>query len=394
MSSLENDSVVSGASFGQAPNSEQNIVGSANPLQVSSLTATVEPHAMEEHGHHPPAQDNGTHPIQSENNQNPQIESHGWLEPPTQKVEASLFIRVPGQPHAYSPWGVITPPAQNTTGNFANSGASALPQPEFWAPLAQSNQPNMQTPAAPNLAWGTGLVQNNSSAPALRSENSNAGWVPVQANSNMGWVGAAPGTTNITWGATVQLSAPGNANSGWANATGNLGSSIQGQMPGNANPGWVAPPGNSGVQGMVMGGANPGWVAPVGNVGSAVQVPAPGNGWALPAANQGPPVQVAPSGNTSQGWGAPPGNQGTWGSSGQRDNGSQIGDSGFGDSRSSGSQVGDSGYGNRRPWNRQSSFGSRGRGPDRYNIPKDVLCPYNTNGRCIKGSRCNYIHEG
>ncbi|XP_027163389.1 zinc finger CCCH domain-containing protein 19 [Coffea eugenioides] len=391
MNSLENDSVVSGIRFGQATNSEQNILGSVNSSQIPSLAATGEPRTLEEHGHHP-AQTNGSHPIQSGNNQTPRIESHGWLGPPTQKVEPSNFVPMPGQSHGYGPWGVISPQAQNPTGNFATTGAPALPQPEFWGPPAQSNQPNMQTPAMPNLAWGTGLIENNSSASVLRSENSSTGWAPVQTNPNMGWTGVAPGTTNISWGATVQVPAPGSANHGWASASGNVGSSVQGQMPSNVISGWVAAPGNSGVQGMVLGGANPGWIAPGGNVGSAVQVPVPGNGWAMQTGNQGAPVQVAPSGNTSQGWGAPPGNQGTWGSSGQKDKGSQVGDSGFGDSRPKGPQVGDSGYGNRRPWNRQSSFGSRGRGP--YNAPRGVLCPYNTNGKCRKGSHCNYIHEG
>ncbi|KAL3515102.1 hypothetical protein ACH5RR_022004 [Cinchona calisaya] len=391
MNSIQNNSVISGTSFGQAPNSEQNIVAS---VQVPLLSATEESRALEEHGHHPPAQDSGTHQIHSGNNQNPHIEGNGWLGHPTQKAEPSPFVPVAGQPHAFNPWGAITPQTQNPAGSFANSGASALPQPEFWAPQAQSNQFNMQTPAVPNLAWGTGLVENNSSSPALRPENSNTGWATVQANPNMGWVGAAPGTTNVNWGATIQGQAPSNANPGWANTTGNLGPSIQGQMSGNVNPGWVAQPGNPGVQGMVLGGANPGWTAPVGNVGSAVQVPVPGSGWALPTGNQGAPVQVAPSGNASQGWGASPGNQGTWGNSGQKDKGYQVGDSGFGDSRPKGSQVGDSGYGNRRPWNRQSSFGSRGPRPERYSARKDVLCPYNTNGKCRKGSHCNYIHEG
>ncbi|KAL3539024.1 hypothetical protein ACH5RR_002390 [Cinchona calisaya] len=126
---------------------------------------------------------------------------------------------------------------------------------------------------------------------------------------------------------------------------------MQGQMPGNVNFGLVAPPRISGVQGLAPGDANTGWATLSGNVGSAVEVPAPGNGWALPTGNQGAPLQGTPSVNTNQGWGAVPGNQGTWGSEQYRRRGN------FSSLMDIGSQAGDSRY--HRPWSRQSSFGSR-----------------------------------
>ncbi|CAI9103718.1 OLC1v1002255C1 [Oldenlandia corymbosa var. corymbosa] len=317
-------------------------IGSGHALQATSLAHTGEARSMEDLGHHLRAQDN-PNGIPLISNQNSQTESHGWGGPPMQKVESNPLTPVPGQQQqAYNQWGsAITPPAQNPV----------MPQPEFWG---QSNQTNMQTPPPlPNVGWGTGphAETNSPAAPALRPDNSTTGWAP-----NMGWVAPPQGPPNMNWGSTVQGPAPGNANSGWVAAPGDAGSSIPGQIPGNVNSGWVAQP--------VAVPSAAGWGAPGGNVGPGGPVPAPGSGWGP----MGPGNQGGPS---NQGWGAPPGNQGGWGN---------------------GSQGGDPGYGGGRPWNRQSSFGRRG-GNDLRNVPRDILCPYNTHGRCRKGNRCNYIHS-
>ncbi|KAL3539025.1 hypothetical protein ACH5RR_002391 [Cinchona calisaya] len=203
MNSLEKDYVISGTSFGQAPKFYQNVIGSVNSLPIPLLFTTGEPHALEDHT---PAQDSGDHPIQPANSQNPRNESHGWLAPFSQKAEPNSFVPLPGQPHSHGPWGVSIPLAQNYAGT--------LPQSQFWGTLAQSNQPIMQTPALPNLGWGTGLVENNSSTPTFRPENSNTVWATAQPNPNMGRVRATSGTTNINWGATIQGPALGNANCG------------------------------------------------------------------------------------------------------------------------------------------------------------------------------------
>lgn len=390
------EQLMRGLEIARTANTENTGIGSGISLPISSLTSAGKPHAVEKHNLLP--QENSGISIQPVNTQNPRVETHGWGGPPTQRAETNTSVPVPGQPQAYSPWGAATSVIQNPAGSFPDSGASTLPQTELWRPPVQGNQSNMQPAGGPNPAWGPGLMENNSSTPALRPENPNAGWAAMQQGTpNVGWVGTVSGPTNMNWGGTttVQGLAPGSANPNWSMGPVNMGPAIQGPMPGNVNPAWVAPPGNPGVQGVGPGGGgNPGWVAPVGNMAG----PVPGNGWALPPANPGAPVQAPPPppGNPNHGWGAPPGpppgNQGLWGNEQHQGGGK------FSGQRDMGSRGGDSGYGGGRPWNGQRSYGNGGSGggnaggPFRHIHKRDTLCPYNLNGRCKKGNRCDYLH--
>lgn len=367
-----------------------NIENTGNGSRISLLISSTKPgdpqHAIERHSHLP--QDNLVIPTQSIPSQNLHVETHGWAGQSTQKVEPNSSVPVSGQAQAYSTWGPVTPTIQNSAGSFPDSTASSMPQPEFWRPPVQGNQPNMQPVGAPNLAWGPGMMENNPSTTALRPENPNPGWATMQGTPNAGWGGPVSGATNMNWGATVQGPAPGGANSGWAMAPVNMGgTTIQGPMPGTVNPGWVAPTGNPGSQGLGPGVANTNWVAPAGNMGSAV-VPGPGNGWMVPPGNPGAPVQAPPppsGGNPTHGWGTPAGNQGLWGNEQHQSGGKFPGPKV--------SHGGDSAYGGGRPWNGQPSHGNGGSGGPFRHLPKrQTLCPYNINGRCKKGAACDYLH--
>lgn len=322
------NSVIQTAPFSPTPSSQQGIM----------VGPQNEPHMVQMHGHPPPA----VQPVQSVNNQNLQTDTQVW---------ASST----GQQHGYG-WAASS--IQNSSGNFASSGPMAAGvQPDVWRPV-QTSQPNILPPAT---SWGMGPADNNTSM-GMRPQNPNVGWGPMQANPNMGWVNPVPGNTNMNWVPPMG-----------------------GAPPPAGTPGWVPPPAN--IQGMAPGNANPGgWVAPQGWVGPPVQGPGPGNGWGPPGGNVGgpPPVQV-PSGNSSnQGW-AP------WGGE-QNHGGGQF--SGPGPTGGPG-QSRDSGFGGGRPWNRQSSFrgggGGGGGGGHRYS-KRETLCPFNANGRCRKGDRCDYMH--
>ncbi|PIN07649.1 RNA polymerase I transcription factor UAF [Handroanthus impetiginosus] len=355
------NSVVPTTAFSPTPSSPQGIlVGSASSLLTQSTTIS-EPHQVQTHSHLAAAVQ-PVQPIQPVMSQNPQADTQSWGNGGQ-----------PTQPHSYG-WGA--PNVQHPSGNMSNSGQPAGPQHDVWRPT-QASQPNMhQPPATPNASWAMAPVDNNNASMGMRPENPNIGWGAMLPNTNMGWVNPAPGNTNMNWAPTMQGPPVGNATPGWVASPVNTGANIQGMVPG---PGNATP----NIQGMVPGpgNGNPSWAPPQAWGAPPVQGPVPGNGWGPPpGGNPGapPPVQGPLQGNTpNQGWGAPPpGNQGPW--SGEQNQ--------FSGQR--GPQGRDSGFNGGRPWNRQSSFGGGGSRPNK----RDTICPYNANGRCKKGARCDYLH--
>nr|AMP82935.1 zinc finger CCCH domain-containing protein 19 [Catalpa bungei] len=357
------NSVVPATAFSPTPNSQQGIlVGSAVSLHTQSTTIS-EPHQVQMHSH-PPAAVQPVQPVQPVMSQNPQADTQSWG---TGGQSA--------QPESYG-WG--TPNVQHPSGNISNSGQPAGLQHDVWRPT-QASQPNMHhPPATPNASWAMAPVDNSNTSMGMRPETPNMGWGTMPPNTNMGWVNPALGNTNMNWAPTMQAPPVGNTTPGWVASP--TGANIQGMVPG---------PGNSGpsIQGMVPvpGNGNPGWAPPQAWSAPPVQGPLPGNGWGPPpSGNPGapphPPLQGPPQGNTpNQGWGAPPpGNQGPW--SGEQNQ--------FSGQR--GPHGRDSGFNGGRPWNRQSSFGGGGGGGSRHK--RDMICPYNVNGRCKKGARCDYLH--
>ncbi|KAH0777878.1 hypothetical protein KY290_009289 [Solanum tuberosum] len=358
----ENNYVNSGSDFGLVPTSEQVIAAqSGYSLQnAQSFAASEQQSALinSQLG----AQHAALQSV-SLNLQNPSVDVHTWVAAAPSKGEPNISALAPGQSQGYGNWGTTSSSVQNLVGKFSNAGASVLPQPDYWSTPAQGSQQIIQPTTVPSVPWGAGLQENSSSASALRPEN-NTGWGMMPGNPNVGWGGPVPAIMNVNWGA-VQAMPPGTVNPGWAPT---------GPLPGNVNPGWVAQSGNAGVQGLTPGNANPGWVAPTGSMGSTIQGPTSGNGWGMGAGNPGALVQrPPPQGDSNQGRGGPNGNRGTR-------NNDQHQDGRFSGQRDKG-----------RNWDRQSSFGSRG--PSRGGFKKNnVPCPYNTNNRCIKGDRCNYLH--
>ncbi|KAK6776261.1 hypothetical protein RDI58_027262 [Solanum bulbocastanum] len=358
----ENNFVNSGSDFGLVPTSEQVIAAqSGYSLQNAQSFAAGEQQTALIHSQLG-AQHAALQSV-SLNMQNPSVGVHTWVAAAPSKGEPNISTLAPGQSQGYGNWGTTSSSVQNLAGNFSNAGASVLPQPDYWSTPAQGSQQIIQPTTVPSVPWGAGLQENASSASALRPEN-NTGWGMMPGNPNVGWGGPVPAIMNVNWGA-VQAMPPGTVNPGWAPT---------GPLPGNPNPGWVAQSGNAGVQGLTPGNANPGWVATTGSMGSTIQGPTSGNGWGMGAGNPGVLVQrPPPQGDSNQGRGGPNGNRGTR-------NNDQHQDGRFSGQRDKG-----------RNWDRQSSFGSRG--PSRGGFKKNnVPCPYNTNNRCIKGDRCNYLH--
>ncbi|KAJ8543865.1 hypothetical protein K7X08_025483 [Anisodus acutangulus] len=351
----ENNFVNSGSDFGPIPTSEQVIAAqSGYSLQnAQSFAASEQQTALM---NSQPGAQHAALQSESLNMQNP--------------------VLAAGQPQGYGNWGTTPSSVQSLAGNFSNAGASVLPQPDYWGAPAQGSQQSIQPTTVPSVPWGAGLQENMSSASAIRPEN-NTGWGMMPGNPNVGWGGPIPAMMNVNWGATVQAMHTGNVNPGWVPT---------GPLPGNSNPGWVAQSGNPSVQGLTPGNANPGWVAPTGSMGSTIQGPTSGNGWPMGTGNPGALVQGPPQGDSNQGRGTPTGSRGTR-------NNDHHQDGRFSGQRDKGSHGSNSGY-NSRNWDRQSSFGSRGPGGSSGGgFKRNMPCPYNKNGRCIKGSRCNYIHS-
>ncbi|KAL3621294.1 hypothetical protein CASFOL_036206 [Castilleja foliolosa] len=264
-----------------------------------------------------------------------QIQAHAHQQPVQAIISQNLGPQSGQQQAQGYGWGTAN--VQNSPGSFSNTGTPTGLQPDAWRP-AQASQPNnMPPPAMANATWGMWPAENNTPVGA-RPENTNTGWGPMPSNPNMGGGNIPPGNnTNMNW-APPPMPVP---------------------MPGNVSN-WVAP-GNTGPN--MPGYVKPGWGGPT------VQGPVGGNGWGPPSGN-GP----HPGNNTNQGFG-PSGNQaGSWGGGGEPNRmGGQF----------SGQRGGP------RPWNGQSS--SRGRGGFRKR--RDMACPYNMNGRCIKGAYCDYLHN-
>ncbi|KAL5791060.1 hypothetical protein ACOSQ2_005948 [Xanthoceras sorbifolium] len=291
--------------------------------------------------------------------------SQTWGSAPSQKLESNNSVSMPAQSPAFAQAHASSFSTGNSSGVFPAPGPSAMPPSDSWRHQVPGHS-NVQLPAQSNLPWGTGVTANQNAVPRQGQENQNIGWGPMPGNPSMGWGGQVPANTNMNWGAPGQGQAPGNANPGWA-AQG------QGQAPGNANPGWAAP-----GQGQTPGNAIPGWAPP--GQGSAPLNANPG--WVAPG--QGPPP-----GNANPGWAAPVGNPGMWG--GEQNNGGDR----FSSQRDNRApQGGDSGYGGGgRPWNRQSSFGSRGGDSSRPPFNKGQrVCKFHESGHCKKGSQCDYLH--
>ncbi|XP_022896042.1 zinc finger CCCH domain-containing protein 19 isoform X1 [Olea europaea var. sylvestris] len=332
--SVLNSVVQSGTAFSPMSNSEKGVLaGSVDSLQIQSNMSS-EPHSVQMHGHLPTI----VQSVHTAISLNPHVETSGWgSSPQSGRGKAQV-------------WGGNTLDVQNSAGNFSNSDIAAISQPDLWRPPTQGILPNMLPPSTQNVSWGT------------RPEYANTGWGNVQANPNTGWGTPTPGSANINVGPAVQAPTLGNT-SGWVGPSGNPGTTVQGPVFGNVNSGWVA---------------TPGWgSAPV---QGPVPIPVPGNGWGPPSGNSGTPVQGLAQANPNQGFGAPAGSQGVWGG-GQNHNGGQF---------SSQMEMRDPGFGGgRTSWNRPSSFGSGGSRP--FN-KRGKVCPYNANGRCRKGARCDYIH--
>lgn len=269
-------------------------------------------------------------PIQAVNSQNLPTDTQVWGS---------------GAPQSGQGYGWAPPNAQSSSGSFLNPGPV---QPDVWRPPAQSTQQNMHSPTTPNASWGVGpAVESNTTTMAARPQNPNAVWGPMQGTPNMGWVN--PTNTNVNWVPPAMQGGP--------------------PPPANAS-GWVPPPGGNYMQGMVPGNTNPGWAPPTqGWVGPPpVPGPAPGNGWGPPGGNVGPPGPG--QGNANQGWVPWDSEQSHGGGGGQ-----------FSGPRGGGG----------RPWNNRGGGGAGAGGGQRLN-KGEKLCPFNANGRCRKGPRCDFLH--
>ncbi|CAA2974151.1 zinc finger CCCH domain-containing protein 19-like isoform X1 [Olea europaea var. sylvestris] len=382
---------ISAAASSPAPNPEQGGLKSGDFRQTPKSIVTSEPHAVQMHGHLSTSQDMTVQPVQSVISRDCQVETRGLDSVSIEKVEPNASIPESGQHQAHG-WGGVMSTVQNSTGNSSNSGITGMPQTDFWRPPKSGIQSNMQP---------TGMAN------ATCTENANPGWGTMQANPNTGWGTPTPGSMNMNW-VPVQVQPTGNATSNWVVPAGNSGATVQGPVSGNVHPGWVATPswgapnGNNTGTAVQLQGPVPGWGPPAG-IGAPIQGPPvgmgatpPGNGALIQgpmpgvgAPFQGPPppgvgapqglptgtggpLQGPPQGNINQSWGAPAGGQGIWGGQQNPSGGPFSG-----------------GFSGGRPWNGQASFG-RG-GPRPFNR-RQIVCPYNGNGRCRKGAYCDYLH--
>ncbi|KAA0033767.1 zinc finger CCCH domain-containing protein 19 [Cucumis melo var. makuwa] len=314
--------------------------------------------------------------VQSINSRNPPIEAHGrgsgsilkretdtseaWQNAQSHKVESNVSSSMPPAQTLHSRWGEMSP-AQNaavtsfsagsSTSSFSSAGLSNFPSSDPWrstAPISNNPQ-HIQCSTPPNLAWGMGAPEGQSTVPRPGSESQNQTWGPMPSgNPNMGWGPTAPppNASAMMWGTTAQSSGPAATNPGWI-APG------QGPAAGNNIQGWPAhspmpPPVN----------ATPGWV------GSNV----------APM----PPMNMNPS------WLVPSVNQNMWGNEHGK-NGNR-----FSNQKDGGSHGGDPGNGD-KSWGMQPSFGG-GNSRSPYNRVQK-LCKYHESGHCKKGGTCDYRHK-
>ncbi|XP_038888157.1 zinc finger CCCH domain-containing protein 19 [Benincasa hispida] len=311
--------------------------------------------------------------VQSINSRNPPIEAQGqgsgsvlkretnasesWQNAQSLKVESNISSSMPPAQTLHSRWGEMSP-AQNaatsfsagsSTSSFSSPGLSNFPSSDPWrsTPPIPSNPQHIQSSTSPNLPWGMGAPEGQSTVPRPGSETQNQAWGPMPSgNPNMGWGPTAPppNATGMMWGTAAQSSGPAGTNPGWIPPG-------QGPPTGNNIQGWPAhPPVN----------ATPGWVAP--NVGPL------------------PPMNMNPS------WPVPSPNQNMWGNEHSK-NGDR-----YSNQKDSGSHGGDPGNGG-KSWGMQPSFGGGGgssRSP--YNRVQR-LCKYHESGHCKKGGTCDYRHK-
>lgn len=312
--------------------------------------------------------------VQSINSRNPPIEAQGhgsvlkretntseaWQNAQSLKAESNISSSMPPAQTLHSRWGEMSP-AQNaatsfsagsSTSSFPSPGLSSFPSSDPWrsTPPIPSNLQHMQSSTPPNLPWGMGAPEGQSTVPRPGSEPQNQAWGPMPSgNPNMGWGPTAPppNATGMMWGTAAQSSGPAGTNPGWI-APG------QGPPAGNNIQGWPAhspmpPPVN----------ATPGWVAP--NVAPM------------------PPMNMNPS------WPVPSANQTMWGNEHGK-NGDR-----FSNQKDSGSHGGDPGNGG-KSWGMQQSFGGGGNSRSPYNRVQK-LCKYHESGHCKKGGTCDYRHK-
>ncbi|TKY75437.1 Zinc finger CCCH domain-containing protein 19 [Spatholobus suberectus] len=262
-------------------------------------------------------------------------EPQGWGGTSSQRIEPNNPATMPALPASHGPWADASS-VQNTASFSTGNPTGSLPTPGFLG----------MTTAEP---WRP---------PAASSNQSNI-TAPSPAPPSMPWGMGMPGNQNMNWGGVVP---PANLNVNWMPA--------QVPAPGNSNPGWAAP-----SQGLPPMNAV-GWVGP-GQGRSHVNANA---GWV------GPGQGLAP-GSANPGWAASAGNPGMWGSE-QSHNGDRFPNQG-----DRGTHGRDSGYGG-KSWNRQSSFGSGGRGGSSrppFGGQRGV-CKYHESGHCRKGASCDFLH--
>ncbi|GER42295.1 zinc finger CCCH domain-containing protein 19 [Striga asiatica] len=322
-------------------------IGTRSPSVVASSSSIANPAIQTAPFSPTPDSQQGTTtpavPLQHAQTGEPPVVSQLAMQVPPAHLPAGVQAQNPQGGYV---WGPPANTPQNSSGSFQNSGTPPPPppaglQPDPWRPAAA------QAPSQPNMAplpWaGVGGPTENNAA-----NNTNMVWPTnmVQPNNNinpnMGWGSWGPPHAVPNWGVV-------------APPTGNVGpNSNPGPMPGYVNP--------------------PAWG----------QGPIAGNGWGPPGGNNtgGPPPGPAQQGNMNQG--------GSWGGGSEQQQ-NQMGGGGQYSSGGRGGSGRDSGYrgGGPRPWNnnnRQSSFGGGGF------RRKDMVCPYNKNGRCRKGVYCDYMH--
>lgn len=263
----------------------------------------------------------------------PKPEPQAWGGTLSQRIEPNNPATMPAQPASQGVWGNAST-VQNTASFGTGNPTGSLPTPGFMG---------MTTPEP----WRPPASSSQSNIIASSQAPPNMPWsMGMPGNQNMNWGGVVPANMNVNW-MPAQVPAPGNSNPGWAAPS-------QGLPPVNA-AGWVGP-----GQARPHVNANAGWV---------------GSGQGLAPAN------------ASSGWAASAGNPRMWGSEQSR-NGDRFPNQG-----DRGTHGRDSGYGG-KSWNRQSSFGSGGRGGSSrppFGGQRGV-CKYYESGHCRKGDSCDFQH--
>lgn len=250
--------------------------------------------------------------------------------------------------------------AQGWAAAGVSNNTAAMPVQQashgLWGDASSVQNPTLFTSGNP-----TGSLPMHGFPGMIAPASSNQSNITATAQPNINWGMGMPGNQNVNWNGAL----PANMNVNWM-----MPAQVPG--PGNANPGWVAP-----AQGLppvnAVGWAAPGQGHPQVNNANA--------GWVVPGQGLAP-------GSANPGWAAPAANPGMWASE-QSHNGDRFPNQG-----DRGTHGGDSGYGG-KSWNRQSSFGSGGRGgSSRPPVGgQRGICRFHESGRCRKGASCDYQHN-